>query len=316
MGVGGISTREEYRHLVFKVKHDSDGNIIRFKAHLVVRGFSQAFGVDYFEMCAPVAKLTTYRTIFTVAVLEPGEIHGMDVITAFLLGKLDEEIYMAQPEEFMAKGMKSRMVCRLERKIWITIWVDDLLIAGKDGTEIARVKKQLAGEFEMKDLGDIKHFLGMSIARDTSNGSISIDQTAYIRSILERYGIEASKPVSMPLAAGARLVKAVDGNGDVDLKLYQGMIGSIMNAMLCTRPDIAFAVEQLSQYASKPTNAHVQAAKRVLRYLQGTQDVGLNFSKHKAEITTMQAHCDVDYGAGEDRKSISGYVFMLCQIRY
>jgi len=334
---------------VFKAKHDSNGNIVRFKARLVARGFSQAFGIDYFDTYAPVAKLTTYRTIFALAALEQWEIHGMDVITAFLLGKLDEEIYMAQPEGFVAKGMKAGMVCRLlrsiyglkqasrvwnrrlhrflvkigftrsnadhclyvnhKRKIWITIWVDDLLIAGKDSKEIARVKKQLGDEFEMKDLGLVKHFLGMRITRDPSNGSISIDQTAYIRSILERFGMEASKPVSTPLATGSRLVKATDDDSNIDLKLYQGIVGSIMYGMLCTRPDNAFGIQQLSQFNSKPTNAHLQAAKRALRYLQGTQNVG---PKYNAEITTpVQAYCDADYGAGEDRKSISGYVFML-----
>ena len=332
---------------VFKTKHDSNGDIVRFKARLVARGFSQAFGIDYFETYAPVAKLTTYRTIFALAALEQWEIHGMDVITAFLLGKLDEEIYMAQPEGFVAKGMKAGMVCRLlrsiyglkqasrvwnrrlhrflirigfiqskadpclyvnhKRKIWITIWVDDLLIAGKDGNEIACIKKQLGDEFEMKDLGLIKHFLGMRITRE--NRSISIDQTGYIRAILERFGMEASKPVSTPLATGSRLVKAIDDDSNVDLKLYQGIIGSIMYAMLCTRVDLAFAIQQLSQFNSKPTNAHLQAAKRALRYLQRTQNVGL---KYNAEITTpVQAYCDADYGAGEDRKSISGYAFML-----
>jgi len=269
----------------------------------VARGFSQAYGIDYFDTYAPVAKLTTYRTIFALAALEQWEIHGMDIITTFLLGKLDEEIYMAQPEGFIAKGMKGHMVCRLlrsiyglkqasrvwnqrlhrflvkigftrsnadhclyvnhERKIWITIWVDDLLIAGKDGKEIARLKQQLAGEFEMKDLGDVKHFLGMKITRDPVNGSILIDQTAYIRSIFERFGMEASKPISTPLATGARLVKANgdDADGNVDLKLYQGIVSSIMWEMLCTRPDTAFAIQQLFQFVSKPTNAHLQAAK-------------------------------------------------------
>ena len=86
---------------------------MRFKARLVARGFTQAYGVDYHETYAPVAKLTTYRIIFTLAALEQWEIHGMDVITAFLLGKLDEEIFMMQPEGFERQGMKIKMVCRL-----------------------------------------------------------------------------------------------------------------------------------------------------------------------------------------------------------
>jgi Reverse transcriptase (RNA-dependent DNA polymerase) len=201
---------------VFKAKHDANGNIVRFKARLVTRGFSQAYGIDYFETYAPVAKLTTYRTIFALAALEQWEIHEIDVITAYLLGKLDEEIYMMQPEGFVKKGMK---VCRLlrslsglkqaarvwnqkihaclleigfvnsnadpclyidlKRNLYITIWVDDLLIVGKNPRDIASVKAQLSGEFEMKDLGRLEHFLGMRITR-YSNGNIAIDQNGYI----------------------------------------------------------------------------------------------------------------------------------------
>lgn len=328
---------------VFKAKHDANGNIVRFKARLVARGFSQAYGVDYFETYAPVAKLTTYRTIFALAALEQWEIHGMDVITAYLLGKLNEEIYMMQPEGFVRMGMKRNMVCRLLRslyglkqaaRVWnqkihafliklgfvrsnadpclyikkflyITIWVDDLLIVGKNGRDIANVKGQLAGEFEMKDLGKLEYFLGMRIMRSL-NGSISIDQNGYIRQILERFGMEASKPVSTPIATGTRLVI---GETESNIKQYQAMVGSLMYAMLCSRPDLAYAIQQLSQFNSNPTNAHFQAAKRVFRYLQGSQATGLVYGSN---ITTpVLGYCDADYAADGDRKSISGYVFTL-----
>ena len=96
---------------VFKVKHDANGNTVRFKARLVARGFSQAYGIDYFETYAPVVKLTTYCVIFALAALEQWEVHGMDVITAYLLGMLDEEIYMMQPEGFVRTGMKRTEPC-------------------------------------------------------------------------------------------------------------------------------------------------------------------------------------------------------------
>jgi transposase InsO family protein len=349
---------------VFKAKQDANGDVIRFKARLVARGFSQAYGVDYFETYAPVAKLTTCRTIFALAALEKWEIHGMDVITAYLLGKLDEEIYMMQPEGFEKMGMKRNMVCRLlrslyglkqaarvwnqkihafllkigfarshadpclyvdaKRNLYVTIWVDDLLIAGKDKKRIAMMKAQLSGEFEMKDLGELKHFLGMRIQRN-ANGNITIDQSAYIRQILERFKMEASKPVTTPLAPGSRLESANHAGKDrttlfepksrlasvnyADIKQYQGMVGSDMYAMLCTRPDLAYAIQQLSQFNSNPTNAHFQAGKRVFRYLQGSQTTGLTYN---GDITgPIQGYCDADYAANEDRKSISGYVFML-----
>jgi Reverse transcriptase (RNA-dependent DNA polymerase) len=338
---------------VFKAKHDANGNIVRFKARLVARGFSQAYGVDYFETYAPVAKLTTYRTIFALAALEKWEIHGMDVITAYLLGKLDEEIYMMQPEGFIRMGMKRNMVCRLlkslyglkqaarvwnlkihaflvkigftrssadpclyidlKRNLYITIWVDDLLIVGKNGRDIANVKAQLSREFEMKDLGQLEHFLGMRISRHDSG--ISIDQNGYIRQILKRFGMEASKAVSTPFATGSRLVSA-NHNGEgtatpstTDIKQYQAMVGSLMYAMICTRPDLAYAIQQLSQFNANPTNVHFQAAKRSFRYLQGSQTTG---PVYNGNITDrIQCYCDADYAADGDRKSISGNLFTL-----
>ena len=187
--------------------------------------------------------------------------------------------------------------------------MDDLLIAGKNGRDIADVKAQLSNEFEMKDLGELKHFLGMRITR-TPDGGISIDQNGYIHQILERFGMEASKPMSTPLAPGARLVKTDLDDGDTELKLYQGMVGSKMYAMLCTRPDLAYAIQQLSQFNSNATNAHFQAAKRALRYLQGSQAVKLTY-KRNGKTIPIQAYCDADYAADSDRKSISGYVFIF-----
>jgi len=98
-------------------------------------------------------------------------------------------------------------------------------------------------------------------------------------------------------------------SSDVDSKLYQGILGSNMYGMLCTSPDLAFPIEQLSQFSSNPANTHFQARKRAMRYLQGTQTAGPTYN---GEITgPIQGYCDADYGAAEDRKSISGYVFLL-----
>jgi len=118
-----------------------------------------------------------------------------------------------------------------------------------------------------------------------------------------------SKPVSTPLALGGRLVRMTGSNGDIDSKLYQGIVGSIMYGMLCTRSDLAFPIQQLSQFSSNPANAHFQAGKRAMRYLQGTPTTGPIYT---GEITDpIQGYCDPNYGAGEDQKSISGYMFLL-----
>src|SRR5271170_3285508 len=98
-----------------------------------------------------------------------------------------------------------------------------------------------------------------------------------------------------------------------NIKLYQAMIGSVMYAMLCTRPDLAYTIQQLSQFNSNPTKAHFQAAKRAFRYLQGTQTMGVTY-KHNGGITErIQSYCDADYAMDDDRKSISGFVFLLAK---
>jgi uncharacterized OB-fold protein len=124
--------------------------------------------------------------------------------------------------------------------------------------------------------------------------------------------MQECSPVSTPLATGCRLVKGSKDVSNMNNKLYQAIVGSLMYAMLCTRPDLAYPIQQLSQFNSDPTNAHFQAAKRALRYLQGSQAKRLIYSKCNGEIMKpIQAYCDADHAADSDRKSISGYVFTL-----
>jgi Reverse transcriptase (RNA-dependent DNA polymerase) len=191
----------------------------------------------------------------------------------------------------------------LKRNLYITIWVDDLLMVGKDGRDIANVKAQLSREFEMKDLARLEHFLAMRITKQ-SDGDISIDQNRYIHQILERFDMESSKAI----APRSRFMN--DNATQADVKQYQARVRSLMYTMLCTRPDLAYAIQQLSQFNANPTNAHFQAAKLIFRYRQGSQTMGLIYGKHNGDII-IQAYCDADYAADRNRKSISRYFFTL-----
>src|SRR5271155_4741048 len=113
----------------------------------------------------------------------------------------------------------------------------------------------------MKDLGELKHFLGMRIIK--TNGKIFIDQNDYIRQILERFGMKASKAIYTSLAPGSRLNNNDEDVSNANIKQYQAMIDSLMYAMLCTRLDLAYEIQQLSQFNSNSTNAHFQATKRI-----------------------------------------------------
>jgi len=141
------------------------------------------------------------------------------------------------------------------------VWVDDLIILGKDLDSIDKVKQGLPAEFEMKDLGELQCFLGIRVLRNRSKGQLHINQSGYINSILERFGMEDNKPAPTPIAPGTTLHKATDGDAFVDLKRYQSLVGSQMYAMLCTRPDIAYAISQVSQHSSEPTATHQSTGK-------------------------------------------------------
>jgi hypothetical protein len=194
--------------------------------------------------------------------------------------------------------------------IILAIWVDDLIIFGREMESINQLKKDLWAEFEMKDLGELKYFLGIKVTRNRQARQITIDQSTYIRMVLERFGMQDCNPAYTPMATGVKLEQAAVEDILVDERQYQSIVGSLMYAMLCTRPDLAYAISQLSQFNAKPTSKHEAAAKRVLRYLKGTTDLGITYEKDKNGLS-LEGYSDADWEANEDRKSISGYIFMF-----
>ena len=104
---------------IFKVKHTSDGTVERFKGRLVAKGYAQEYGIDYEETFAHVARFTSIRTLLAFAVQHEMIIHQMDVVTAFLNGTVDEDIYMKQPEGYVQPG-KEHLVCKLKK---VSLWL-------------------------------------------------------------------------------------------------------------------------------------------------------------------------------------------------
>jgi Reverse transcriptase (RNA-dependent DNA polymerase) len=318
------------------------------KVRLVARGFSQIYGVDYLDTYAPVVKLASIRILLAIAAIFGLEIHQMDVVTAFLAGELEEEIYMEQPEGFEV-GNREDFVCRLRKsiyglkqapRIWnqkirrflksigfdqtfsdpcvyvnkstgiiLAMWVDDLIIFGKDMASINALKAQLNEEYEMKDLGELKYFLGIQVHRDRERKIIHLSQPGYNRTILERYGMQNSKPANTPLSSGARLTKATTADALTDRKEYQSMVGSIMYGMLATRPDLAQCIQQISQFSQTPTRAHEKAAKQALRYVNGTINQGITFNGNLG--MKLELWSDANWGGEEGRESVSGFIGTL-----
>ncbi|KAJ9551831.1 hypothetical protein OSB04_015876 [Centaurea solstitialis] len=200
--------------------------------------------------------------------------------------------------------------------IILLLYVDDMLIAGSDMKKISKLKKQMSEEFEMKDLGPAKQILGMSIARNKKDGSLTLSQEKYIGKALERFKMndEKTKPRNTPLGSHFRLTKdqsprSEEEKADMADVPYASAIGSLMYAMVCTRPDIAHAVGVVSRFMSDPGREHWEAVKWLLRYLKGTSNMGLCF---KGKDSVLRGYTDADLGGSKKTfKSTTGYIFTV-----
>jgi hypothetical protein len=285
---------------VFKLKIDG-----RFRARLVAKGFTQIPGIDYNETFYPVARFESLRLLLALAALENWEIHQMDVKSAFLNGVLNEEIYMEQPQGFVAAGQENK-VCRLKKALYglkqascawnqqshgvlsdigfertysdagiyvchqhrgvglliVILYIDDITIMGSSLEDVKQLKEKLSLRYEMSDLGEIQSYLGMRICRDRSRKRIEVDQSGYIKSVLDRFGMADANPHPTPLPAGAdaHLVKNTAQATQADIKHYQSLISSLLYVQIGTRPNISFAVSRLAQYAANPSPQHLRLA--------------------------------------------------------
>jgi len=166
-------------------------------------------------------------------------------------------------------------------------------------------------KFAARDLGPVSLFLGMEVERVVERRLLKLSQHKYVRELLERFGMQDAKPVRTPMAAGAKLCREGDGQGDaLDANVpYSELVGALLYLSVGTRPDIAHAVGVLARFMSAPKQQHWVAAKRVLRYLKGTADYGVCFWPRGGRLEGM---VDADFaGDLSTRKSTTGYVFTI-----
>ena len=193
----------------------------------------------------------------------------------------------------------------------LSIYVDDIVAVSNNPSMLKAEKAALCSRFKMVDQGEIHYLLGMSIKRDRVSRTLTIDQQSYLESLLKRFEMENSKPVSTPIEAGKKFQQFSEGQEPFDVNIYQQAIGCLTYASTATRPDIAAAVGMLSQYSSRPSKDHWIGIKRILRYIRGTIHYGLKFSGLEAN-TTLIGFSDADWAGDLDtRKSTSGYVFQI-----
>ncbi|XP_021771481.1 uncharacterized protein LOC110735599 [Chenopodium quinoa] len=188
----------------------------------------------------------------------------------------------------------------------LIIYVDDMIITGDDKEEIAKLKGKLFLEFEMKDLGSLKYFLGIEVLR--SKKGTFIFQRKYVLDLLTETGMIDCKPIDTPLMINHGL-QIIEGGDSVDRKLYQRLVGKLIY-LSHTRPDMAYAVGVVSRFMHKPQKQHLEAVYRILRYLKKAPGRGVLYEKHGH--LDLHAFTDVDWGGDRDsRKSTSGYFTLV-----
>nr|GEV97974.1 putative reverse transcriptase, RNA-dependent DNA polymerase, Gag-polypeptide of LTR copia-type [Tanacetum cinerariifolium] len=267
---------------VYKTKFKSNGEVERYKARLVAKGCTQKEEVDYHETFAPVSKLVTVPTLLVVATKKGWIIHQLDVNNAFLHGDVDEEVYMKIPKGFEKEGetrSKADYSLFTYQKagvyVVILIYVDDVIIVGDNSEKIQQIKQQLDDEFSIKNLGLLKYFLGIEVAK-TSDGLV-LSQQKYMLDILKDSGMLDCQPSAFPFEQGTKLDKGEE-EARVDATQYQRLVGRSLY-LQAIRPDVTYAVNVLSQFVSNPRQNHLKAVKRVLRYLKGTPGQGILLSR-------------------------------------
>jgi len=201
-----------------------------------------------------------------------------------------------------------------ERRILVLVYVDDLVLAAAEVEQIEWIKAVLTNTFEMSDLGELTTYLGLDISRNRSQRLLTLDQTKYIDKILNGHGMQDACPSLTPLDPNTSLVsncKVTTADPEsqlLDFEVYQSAVGSLMYAMLGTRPDIDYVVQLVRQFNDSPEHdEHWVAVKRIFRYLVGTRELKIQYGLSNESGT----YSDPDWCSGQDQKSVGGFVFLL-----
>jgi len=325
---------------IFKIKRSPEGDIQRYKARLVARGFLQRYGVDYLETYAPVASSITIRLLLAAVPMFKWKVRGFDVKTAFLYGDLEEKVYLEQSEGFVGQegkvlllnkslyGLKQAprqwnikftstlaeigLIQAKEDKcvfykpiplIIVCIYVDDGLIFSHHEKEIDMVLDALKNNFDIHSV-DPSTYLGFQIR--FSEKSVTIHQTGYIQRLLKTFGMNDCAIATVPAAQEGKIDNSPVLDGHYP---FRELVGALLYAAVTVRPDIAYAVSKISRKLSFPTENDWKAAKHILRYLKGTISLGITYDSEGDR--KLIGFSDSDFAGDCTGKSTSGRVVFL-----
>ena len=330
---------------VYAVKYNPDGSVARFKARLVAKGYNQIEGLDYDEVFSPTLSLQNTRLLLNIALQFDLEMHTCDFSTAYLNADLDKVIYLRQ-----AKGFDQRddLVCVLDKalyglkqsgRMWnhcladalieygltrcqkddcifvdrekmfvVATFVDDLLILPRNQADVTHFVKFLQSKFKLVYNGKINKFLGTHFV--VEKDSLLISAKSKIIELANKCGIDKYRKANTPMRPSELLYPDENGTFFEDIELYQSVTGSLLFIARLIRPEILFAVIQLTKFASNPLKVHYEAALRIVQYLFNTVDLVLKFEKPK--FMSLTGFSDSDWANDViDRKSYSGYTIYL-----
>ncbi|KAJ9535822.1 hypothetical protein OSB04_un001023 [Centaurea solstitialis] len=328
--------------LIFRNKKDERGIVIKNKARLVAQGYTQEEGIDYDDVFAPVARIEAIRLFLAFASYKRFKVYQMDVKSAFLYGKIEEEVYVCQPPGFedpkfpdkVYKLRKALYGLHQAPRAWydtlstyllenqfergvidktlfikkkgldlllVQIYVDDIIFGSTKEEMCKEFEDLMHKRFKMSSMGELTFFLGLQVKQ--RNDGILINQSKYVKDMLTKFGFLDAKSASTPMETHKQLTADVEGE-EVDVHQYRSMIGSLMY-LTASRPDIMFAVCVCVRFQVRPKESHLQAVKRIFRYLKGQPRLGLWYPYESP--FELLAYTDSDYGgASLDRKSTSG----------
>ncbi|GJT07633.1 putative ribonuclease H-like domain-containing protein [Tanacetum coccineum] len=327
---------------ILKNKRDARGIVVRNKARLVAQGHRQEEGIDYDEVFAPVARIEAIRLFLAFASYMGFMVYQMDVKSAFLYGEIDEEVYVTQPKGFedphfpkhVYKVVKALYGLHQAPRAWyarlstfllkhnyrrgtidktlfikkdsrdiilVQVYVDDIIFGSTKKAWCDEFEVLMKGEFEMSAMGELTFFLGLQVKQKPDG--IFISQDKYVQDMLKKFDMESVRTATTPYEASKP--KSKDEPDDaVNVHLYRSMIGSLMY-LTASRPDIMFAVSACSRHQVTPLTSHLNAVKKIFKYLKGQPKLGLWYPRDSPFV--LEAYSDSDYaGSHGDRKSTTG----------
>ena len=199
--------------------------------------------------------------------------------------------------------------------MFLVLYVDDILLASNNLGMIRETKQFLSQNFDMKDIGEAFYVIGIEIYRNRSRKILGLSQKAYVNKILERFNMKNCSTSVAPIVKGDKFSLSQCSKNSLEIDSmknipYASIVGSLVYLEVCTRPDIGFVIGMLGRYQSNSGLDHWKAAKKVMRYLQGTKDYMLTY-RQSAHLDLI-GYSDADFaGCVDSRKSTSGYIFMI-----